>query len=295
MALRSPRFANNPRLQKAADNAPPLRQGETGEAVWLVQRALLDLGYLMPISTKKQDGPDGIFGDETFRTVARFQTDQGIGRDGVAGRDTMAKLDALFPNNTPPPVPKRGTDPARELPYRIPGLFDLIKQPTNLVCWATAATMMLEWKRQVCMDIGKAMDVADAQRPATVAARISYRQLFNANKGLPPSEFVDFLNCIGVSRAPMACYPLATWLRMLKRHGPLWVGTLFGDTAGSGLHSRIIVGIHGDGSVEGTWMDIADPWDGLEHAERFDKFTYKYEQAFVDSNYSPSYFQVRHF
>lgn len=296
MPLSSPRFASNSRLQKAADNAPPLRRGEIGDGVWSIQKAMIDLGYPMPISTKKFDEPDGIFGDETFKTIYQFQKDQGLATDGVVGRNTMARLDELFPTGAPPtPQPPRPyTDPAQELPYRIPGLFEIIRQPTDMTCWATASTMMLGWKRMICMAIETAMTEADKVRPPAVAARVSYRTLYDNNRGLPPEEFLDFLRCIGVTHSPLACYPQAIWLKMLKTHGPLWVGTLAGNTAGSGLHSRIIVAMSGNGSVEGTWMHIADPATGTEYPERFDLFTYKYEQAFVDADNS-GYIQIRHF
>ena len=60
MSLQSLRFSRNSRLQQAASNSPALKQGERGEAVVILQLALVDLGFPMPISTG--DGrkmPDG--------------------------------------------------------------------------------------------------------------------------------------------------------------------------------------------------------------------------------------------
>jgi len=96
MALRSPRFAKDERLQRAANNNPPLRAGETGEAVRLLQQALIDLGFPMPISVKRFGSPDGIYGNETTTRVREFQRKNGLSADGIAGRDTLAKLDALL-------------------------------------------------------------------------------------------------------------------------------------------------------------------------------------------------------
>ena len=97
MALVSPRFADNIRLQAAARNSPPLRKGETGEAVAILQRALVDLGFAMPLSTNQQTTlPDGIYGSETALTVREFQTRQALQQDGVAGRETLTRLDQLF-------------------------------------------------------------------------------------------------------------------------------------------------------------------------------------------------------
>src|SRR5262245_45887049 len=105
MALRSPRFAKNERLQKAANNSPPLRAGETGEAVRLLQQALIDLGSPMPISVQRFGSPDGIYGDETATRVREFQRKNRLSVDGIAGHDTLGKLDALLPNPAPPLPP----------------------------------------------------------------------------------------------------------------------------------------------------------------------------------------------
>src|SRR5262245_29840702 len=116
MPLTSPRFKDSARLQKAAENNPPLRIGEPkGDGVARVQQALSDLGYAMPITFAK-GSPDGIYGKETAAVVQKFQKDQGFppsGWDGRAGRDTLTRLDQLFP----PPVP---VPPRPPLPPPIP-------------------------------------------------------------------------------------------------------------------------------------------------------------------------------
>ncbi len=108
MALQSPRFRDNQQLQDAAANKPPLRAGVTGEGVRLVQQALIELGFEMPVSVKKHGTPDGIFGTETKTTIKKFQTSEGLVPDGQAGRNTMAKLDELMPNagDPLPPLPR---------------------------------------------------------------------------------------------------------------------------------------------------------------------------------------------
>jgi hypothetical protein len=101
MALHSPRFANNVLLRRAAENNPPLVPGSISEAVRLVQKALIDLGFPMPISTRVFGSPDGIYGDETTAQVRAFQRKHGLNPDGIAGRNTLAKLDALLPGAAP--------------------------------------------------------------------------------------------------------------------------------------------------------------------------------------------------
>lgn len=109
MALSSPRFANNERLRKAAQNNPAMGFGEIGEPVRIIQQSLIELGYWMDISIKKFNSPDGIFGNETRDRVTSFQRGHGLYPDGIVGRFTMEKLDSLLPTAGPilPPLPKK--------------------------------------------------------------------------------------------------------------------------------------------------------------------------------------------
>jgi peptidoglycan hydrolase-like protein with peptidoglycan-binding domain len=113
MVLRSSLFKGNVRLEAAAHSAPWLRYGETGYPIALFQTGLLQLGYKLPISTRKKKGhADGILGDETFAAIKKFQSDHKLKPDGFAGNKTMRALDALLPAAKPvlpkplPPAPK---------------------------------------------------------------------------------------------------------------------------------------------------------------------------------------------
>jgi peptidoglycan hydrolase-like protein with peptidoglycan-binding domain len=99
--LRSLRFRSNSRLQTAANNRSPMRQGERGRAVQTLQKALIDLGFPMPISTRRYGTPDGIYGSETAATVRKFQQKYGLKVDGIVGRNTMSQLDRLFRREEP--------------------------------------------------------------------------------------------------------------------------------------------------------------------------------------------------
>lgn len=102
MPLSAPRFAKSERLQSASANKPSLRRGETSPGVVDLQRALLDLGFALPVSTKSGKAPpDGIFGAETEAALKSFQGKNGLTADGVAGHDTLARFDAIFLANDP--------------------------------------------------------------------------------------------------------------------------------------------------------------------------------------------------
>lgn len=108
--LKSDRLKSDSRLQKAFDNDPSMKIQETSEGVKTLQRALKDLGYLMPISFRKTGDADGIFGDETRSTVKHFQSDNDLDVDGVAGRETLGGLDRLY-NRTPGGGPGTQAEP----------------------------------------------------------------------------------------------------------------------------------------------------------------------------------------
>lgn len=100
MFLASPRLSRFPRLQTAAQNAPPIRQGESGPAVRALQQALFDLGAKLPGSFRNGDF-DGIYGPETTRVVRQFQAKHHLAVDGITGRQTLSALDRIFLVNDP--------------------------------------------------------------------------------------------------------------------------------------------------------------------------------------------------
>jgi hypothetical protein len=90
--LRSPRFAGEPILEQCLAGTHRMLTPESGRAVMKVQAALIDLGFSLPMF-----GADGAFGGETGDAVTAFKTGQEIfPNDPVVGRQTMARLDAIF-------------------------------------------------------------------------------------------------------------------------------------------------------------------------------------------------------
>lgn len=102
MPLTSPRFRREPELLAVAAGQGVLRRGSRGRHVHLVQMALLDLGYALPISTASSEySPDGKYGAETENAVRAFQRSvPGLFPDGVVGRMTMRALDRSHPKFT---------------------------------------------------------------------------------------------------------------------------------------------------------------------------------------------------
>lgn len=74
-------------LPKVSETTGYIQYGDTGSNVSLLQDALNKLGY-------NSGNVDGIFGDKTYAALTRFQSDKGIGVDGIVGPETREKFKA---------------------------------------------------------------------------------------------------------------------------------------------------------------------------------------------------------
>jgi hypothetical protein len=105
------------------------------------------------------------------------------------------------------------------------------------------------------------MSYAISEAAALVAAK--YAAMVSSNKALSPAEITTFLQIAGMNHEPMHSLSPIEWLKLLKAHGLLWVGTLGVASPGTYLHSRILEGMLGNGEPNATWMKIIDPETGL--------------------------------
>src|SRR5215211_7976670 len=117
-----------------------------------------------------------------------------------------------------PPAAKKGVN------YTVPGLFDIIAQPSGMTCWATVGTMMMAWRDQVSYPIGTAMAQCGAK----------WAQMFANNQGLAAGQHADFANAAGMSFEPLVCNPAEAWEQMMRSYGPLAVVTA------NPFHARIL-------------------------------------------------------
>jgi hypothetical protein len=169
------------------------------------------------------------------------------------------------------------------LAYQVPGLIVSRTQPTALGCWAAAYIIMRSWKDQASYDI----------RTAVAKVGDKYAALFDNDQALPPHPIGRFLIAAGMTHEPMENLTVEGWSQLGQSVGLRWVGTLISPSPRSGLHSRIIQGMTGDGAPDGTFMSISDPFDGSNYSEVFSAFIAKYEGAFQSTG-SDQYFQIRH-
>jgi peptidoglycan hydrolase-like protein with peptidoglycan-binding domain len=162
--LGSPRFQGSTTLEKCLNGLrtmPPQNgtQPETDSAaVKMVQRALVDLGYLLSF-----DEVDGNFGNRTATAVSRFKADRGISpSDGVVGVRTSRALDDEFQPGTLGVGSFTSFVTAKRADQVVAGLLDKLNGLTALP-WAkqTAVFALQELTNQNLVGIVRASRVAD--------------------------------------------------------------------------------------------------------------------------------------
>lgn len=121
-----------------------------------------------------------------------------------------------------------------------------------MTCWATVATMMMSWKDKKSYSIETAMDNAGAV----------YRAMFDANPGLQAADYEAFALACGMSGEPPASYIVSGLRGLIEDHGPLIVIADEAPGALWAIHARVVRGIYGDGTVDGTHLRINDPAGG---------------------------------
>lgn len=245
MSLSSPRFSNNQTLVSAERNSPALRKGMQGEGVRLIQQALIDLGFPLPISTRRYNSPDGKFGNETVDAVSKFQmANRPLSRDGVVGGNTMRKLDTLLPNRgaSLPPLPAG-------IKTRIVHNVPMVRQGPNPICWIACAAMVMSFKQQRSVTVGEINNGFDTSNSSMT------------NPATTWPIFYSLLDELGFrSTGPQMSPAVDYLLGIIRSHGPFilthYTSTLAPAVSGVGTHAVVVTGI--DMSADKVFFN--NPW-----------------------------------
>ncbi len=159
----------------------------------------------------------------------------------------------------------------------------LLEQPSENTCWATTAAMMLSWHDNVCYTIQAAMDHAGNM----------YRQQFDGDQGLAGSQKPAFLSTLGMRSEPPQDYAAEGLASLLRAYGPLWVTTDEAPDQNFAIHARVLTGISGDGTPDGTLLQINDPADGMPHTETLNVFQQKFDKVAIDDLGTSGNFRVQ--
>lgn len=142
-------------------------------------------------------------------------------------------------------------------------------QTKSWSCWAAGAAILLQWKNKI--PISEAQ-VAKMAGPNFVVA-------FNNDTGLNGGEFAEFAHSLGLkTEAPQNYTPMG-YDKLLKAHGPLWVGARLDiGTADARRHIRVLRGVTGDGTPNGSTAWVLDPDGGKDYQISMAKFAAELEQ-----------------
>ncbi len=117
----------------------------------------------------------------------------------------------------------------------------LVPQQTGMSCWAAGAAMLVAWRDRMSVD------------PSEIARAAGAWAQYQA--GLAPED-ASIFPVWGLVPEPAQTYTIQGFADLLQRYGPLWVAG-----AVPGPHIRVVIGISGDGSPDGTIVHIHDPWE----------------------------------
>lgn len=122
---------------------------------------------------------------------------------------------------------------------------EVIGQPDNYTCWATAAAMVVGWRDKLCLDI------------QTLQKFFSDKTGVSTKEGLNPGDSQKLADAFGLVSEPPQCYSVDGFRGVLENYGPLWIGI---HTEDNWDHAVVVTGLYGDGSPDNTYVRIHDPW-----------------------------------
>lgn len=171
-----------------------------------------------------------------------------------------------------------------------------ITQPLPYACWATAATILVNWKNKESNTIESVLRTAgEVHDPANPDF---YVDLFVEDKGMLANQVAPFIASLGMTAQPPASYDLSRFIELLENYGPLWII----DDAGAGTlfspHARVLVRIQGDpvNKPNDAILTFVDPADGGYERETFSEFIGHYERMVTEIPADQELFlQVIHF
>ena len=159
--------------------------------------------------------------------------------------------------------------------YMVPGIIPEIAQPSSMSCWATTYTMLYSWKHQVSRPIESVLEDLGQK----------WLDMFRNNTGLPAAETANFINAAGLESQPAMSPSVEGWEDMLRNYGPLVLTTNEAPGKRWIIHARVLIGIRGDGTADGTRFTIIDPAGGRKYEETLATFIPKYHDEVIRTGY----------
>ncbi|MGR6318216.1 papain-like cysteine protease family protein [Micromonospora soli] len=137
-----------------------------------------------------------------------------------------------------------------------------VKQNSSLVCWAAGGTIMSNWKTGQAATVEQMLDGLGGV----------WRSRYDLNQPLSVVELRAFLAAVGLTEDEPTSYTPEGLARLVENVGPLLDVGDDGIENNQVLHIRILTGVKGDGTPDGTTTSLADPATGTVVTETFHVF-----------------------
>ena len=122
-ALTNALFSGDHVLENIAKGNGTLRKGSRGPAVRAIQQYLIAAGFDLG-----RWGADGSWGNATTAAVKSWQKANGLGSDGVIGKNTLGKMDVTDPGSSSAPTPNNqqpgSNEPGGGLPQDFEAMWE---------------------------------------------------------------------------------------------------------------------------------------------------------------------------
>ena len=159
---------------------------------------------------------DGLVGDKTITAIRNFQQVQLSTFFSPDGRVDPRQRSIGRLNH----IAQTSERPGGTLLISVEPISHMI-QPTNMVCWAAAGTMLISARDHMSYSISAAMQRADA-----ADLGYGYLNMFNNNVGLPPADTRRYTRALGLKVGPAASFTVARRSSALlcdSRHRRRWL------------------------------------------------------------------------
>lgn len=143
-----------------------------------------------------------------------------------------------------------------------------IAQTKSMSCWAAAAAMLLTWKN----------GIPYSELSAAQTAGNNFAVAFRTDTGLAGAEVAELAHALHLKAEPPQNWTVAGYANLLTAHGPLWVGTAIFSNTITYRHVRVLRGLSGDGTFDGTIAQIVNSDGGIDYQKSVADFAMELEE-----------------
>jgi hypothetical protein len=163
----------------------------------------------------------------------------------------------------------------------MPSSVELIPQDKSNACWLASSSMMETWRTGTHYSLSDTLKVLDA-------SGTSFSTIYNNDQGLSFANYNIITQTLGLTQLPAASYTIE-YLTSILNNGPIMAVIMYSSSSNI-AHMIVITGISGDGTPEGTNLQINDPLPlnaGKTYTIAFNDFLSKFEQVVAYENNWP--------